>query len=429
MRWWTNLGSSLFGRLAGGVSQWSPDWMASALMSGWSRGSTSGVAVTTTTAGGLPSIYRCVSFISDSLASVELRIIEEQPDGGKVQVTDSDVARALADWSYEDREGFLFHAALGGNGLAIIRRNARGGITALDTRVPRRVLAVLDGEDTVWYSIYPELGPGNGDNEIVALENMAHLRFRNIGDHLGRRVWGVPPIVTAMDALGLVLASRQYQSSLWDKGTIPIGVLKTERTLKQATIDRLRGQWEEFYQGGKATGKVAILEDGMDFTPMKPGIMPSDTDLIEYSRFGVEEAARLYAVPPSVLAQTHNASYSTATEEFRAAVLHCLRPWAARFTDCLTRALLTRDQRMSGMRIEASLDHLLVAPGKETSEWLRDLTANGILSINEARNYLGYPDVAGGEVHRVPVNSTDLKNLPLIGLPTKPQQQQPQDGP
>src|SRR3954462_922360 len=101
MRWWTNLGISLFGRLAGGASQWSPDWMASALMSGWSRGSTSGVAVTPATAGGLPSVYRACSFISDSLASVELRIIQEQPDGGKVQVTDSDVARALADWSYE----------------------------------------------------------------------------------------------------------------------------------------------------------------------------------------------------------------------------------------------------------------------------------------------------------------------------------------
>src|SRR5438270_8426144 len=103
MRWWNSIGSAMFGRLPGGVSQWGPDWLASSPLGGWGRGSTSGVAVNSTTAGGLPSIYRCCSFISDSLASVELRIIQEQPDGGKVQVTDSDVARALAEWSFEDR--------------------------------------------------------------------------------------------------------------------------------------------------------------------------------------------------------------------------------------------------------------------------------------------------------------------------------------
>jgi HK97 family phage portal protein len=236
-------------------------------------------------------------------------------------------------------------------------------------------------------------------------------------------VFGVPPIVTAAEQLGLVLASRKFQSIIWAKGAIPVGVLTTPKTLKQGVVERLRSQWEEFYKG-EVTGRVAILEDDLTFQPVKPGLSPADTNLTEYNRFGVEEVARLYGVPPSVLGQTHSASYSTAVEEYRAAVLHCLRPWAARFTDCLGRALLTREQRQKGLRIEAPLDHLLVAPGKETSEYLKELMNSGALSTNEARNILGYPDIPGGELHRVPVNMTALDNLPKIGL-TQPKQETP----
>src|SRR5258706_10980527 len=151
----------------------------------------------------------------------------------------------------------------------------------------------------------------------------------------------------------------------------------------------------------------------------------ADANLVDYNVFGVREVSRLYGVPPSVLGETGNASYSTAVEEFRSAVLYCLRPWAARFTDCLGRALLTREQRLKGLRIEAPLDHLLVAPGKEFSEYARDLTNSGVASVNEIRNMMGLPDVEGGEVRRCPVNMTDIRNLPKIGLNNPPKQETP----
>ncbi len=422
MRWLQQLGSMLLGS-PGGAALWTPSWTASRLGSGGARNSTSGEIVDVVTAGALPALYRACSFIADSLASVDLRIVEVQPDGGKKVVGDSDVARALSEWSYADREMFLFQAALGGNGLAVLRKNSRGGIQALESVAARRVMAAQDEAGSIFFAIAPFMGPGTGEPEILAAQDVALLRYRNIGDHLGRTVFGVPPIVTCAEQLGLVLAARKFQSIIWKKGAVPAGVLTTPKTLKQPVIDRLRAQWDEYYKGD-VLGRTAILEDGLTYAPVKPGMTPADSSLVEYNRFGVEEVSRLYGVPPSVLGQTGNASYSTATEEFRAAVLHCLRPWAARFTDCLDRALLTREQRLKGMRIEAPLDHLLVAPGKETSEYLKELVNAGILNTNECRNVLGYPDIAGGELHRVPVNMTALDNLPKIGLNSKPTPQE-----
>src|SRR4051812_34939697 len=116
MRWqWLQALGTLF-RPAGGAALWTPSWAASASQLGFGRASTSGEHVTTVTAGALPAVYRACSFIADSLASVELRIVQEQPDGGKVVVENSDASAALFDWSYEGREMFLYHAALGGNG-------------------------------------------------------------------------------------------------------------------------------------------------------------------------------------------------------------------------------------------------------------------------------------------------------------------------
>src|ERR1700752_1901663 len=104
MRWTFSLGN-LFRRKVGGDSQWTPSWRAAASLGGLLDGaSSSGETVNTATAGALPSVYRAVCFISDSLSSVELRVVEQLPDGGKKPVEDTDAARALADWSFEDRE-------------------------------------------------------------------------------------------------------------------------------------------------------------------------------------------------------------------------------------------------------------------------------------------------------------------------------------
>lgn len=424
MRWWQSLGAFLF-RLPGGSANWGPSWNASLLGSRGGQGSTSGELVNATTAGALPSVYRACSFISDSLASVELRIVQEQPDGGKKVVDNLDVSTALAEWSFEAKELFLFNAALGGNGLAILRKNARGGVQAIESIVPRLVMAAVDETQALFYLVRSVIGGQVGDPEIIAQSDMLHLRYRNVGDGIGQTVFGIAPIVTAAEQLGLVLASRSYQALLWKNGAIPAGVLKAPRMLKAPVIDRLRSQWDTSFpkDGNFVTGKTIVLEDGVEFQPIKPGLSASDSDLTEYNVFGVREVSRLYGVPPSVLGETGNASYSTATEEFRGAVLHCLRPWAARLCDCLGRALLTRDQRLKGLRIEAPLDHLLVAPGKETSEYLKELVNAGILNTNEGRNILGYPDIAGGETYRVPANLSALENLPQLGLSQpKPQQ-------
>lgn len=406
---------SLFGwlRRAGGNAHWSPSWLASSHLMA-SPPSDAGVQVTPASAGALSAVYRACSFISDSLCSTEFRVVQRTSDGGQQIVDDSEAAKALRNWSFDERERFVWNAALGGNGIAIARR--KGKALSLESVVPRRVAVAADEAYKLFYII--ESADCRGESEIVVARDVAHLKFRAIGHQASNDVFAVPPIVTCAESLGLILASRVFQAALWKNGSIPIGALCLAGKIKdEAMVTRIREQFAQHYTG-QNTGRVAILEHGMEWKPIEPSVSPADADLVNLNRFGVEEVARLYGVPPSLLAQTHSASYSTAVEESRAAVLHCLRPWAVRLSDCLGRVLLTQQERDKGMRVDVSLDSLLVAPGKEMSEYLRELVNSGILSLNEARNVLGLADIPGGDVHRAPVNTTDIKNLPNIGIGT-----------
>lgn len=403
---------SLFGwlRRAGGNAHWTSSWLASSHLMA-SPPSDAGVQVTPASAGALSAVYRACSFISDSLCATGFRVVQQLPDGGQQIIDDSEAAKALKNWSYDQREMFVFNAALGGNGIAAVRRKGRA--MSLESIVPRRVAVAADEAYRLFYIIEPV--DCRGEGEVIEAKNVAHLKYRAIGHQASHDVFAVPPIVTCAQSLGLIIASRMFQAALWKNGSIPIGALKHPKKLDQPMIDRLRAQWAQYYSGENA-GRVAILEGGMEWQALDLSMSPADADLVNLNRFNTEEVARLYGVPPSLLAQTHSASYSTAVEESRAAVLHCLRPWAARLSDCLGRVLLTQQERDKGMRIDAPLDHLLVAPGKETSEYLRELVNSGILSLNEARNVLGLADIPGGDVHRAPVNTTDIKNLPNIGI-------------
>ncbi len=404
----------------GGFSAWTPSWGASsALASSFGRRTKSGEVVSEASAVALPSVYRCCSLISDALSSMELRVEQRRPDGGTEVITDSDAARALAEWSYTDKELVTFHCALGGNGFAIIRRNERGGIASLEPKLPRRITALVDEAHQIWYNIAPDVSCGETEWELVPASDALLLKFRNVGDRSLRSVFAVPPIVSCSEALGLVQAARSFQASLWRNGTIPSGVLTAPTILKQEVIDRLRSQWQEYY-GGDNTGRTAVLEQGMKWEPVKGSVSAADANLTEVAQFGVNEIARLYGIPPSLLSQTIHASYSTSVEESRALILHCLRPWSIRFCDALSRSMLTREQRLKGMRIAADLSPWTLAPGKEMADFLSGLVNSGIKTVNECRQILGDAKVAGGDTLRVPVNQTSIDNLGKIGLGGKP---------
>jgi HK97 family phage portal protein len=132
-------------------------------------------------------------------------------------------------------------------------------------------------------------------------------------------------------------------------------------------------------------------------------ISQKDSDLIEALRFSVEEASRIYGVPPSMLGYSQHTSFATASEERRAFLSSTLRPLLMRVADAFNAALLSDAERMAGISVE--FDSSDFGAGREMAETISSLVNSGILSLNEARNKLSLIDVPGGDVPRVPSNT------------------------
>jgi HK97 family phage portal protein len=145
-----------------------------------------------------------------------------------------------------------------------------------------------------------------------------------------------------------------------------------------------------------------ILSGGLK--PMKSELSQSikDSELVEAMRFSVEEISRIYGIDPSMLGYSQNTSFATAAEMRRAFLSSTLKPLLIRIADAFNEALLSSSELDSGLRI--SFDAADFGAGKELAETLSTMVNSGILTVNESRNRLGLPDVADGNIQRVPAN-------------------------
>jgi phage portal protein BeeE len=117
--------------------------------------------------------------------------------------------------------------------------------------------------------------------------------------------------------------------------------------------------------------------------------------------------------------QPGSVNYAQAVEETRAFAALSLQPFCNRVADELGAKLLTSTQRAQGFAVEFDLTRLLVSPG-EIAERMSKLVNGGVMTVNESRNQIGLPDVAGGDQLRVPVN-TERMAAWLLKDPAKSQ--------
>ena len=77
---------------------------------------------------------------------------------------------------------------------------------------------------------------------------------------------GYSPIALEKAAIGLGIAAEEYGSRFFANGARPSGILTHPNTVKDPAA--LRASWNAAYGGSGNTGRVAVLEEGMTFTPL-----------------------------------------------------------------------------------------------------------------------------------------------------------------
>ena len=153
--------------------------------------------------------------------------------------------------------------------------------------------------------------------------------------------------------------------------------------------------WKRLHSGDGASG-LAILKQNMEYQPI--GTNATDSQLLETRLFNVTEVARFFNISPVLLGDLSKSSYNTIEAANLEFVSHTLLPYISLIECEFNRKLLKQSER-AVYSIDLDENYLLRTDKTSTANYLSTLVAGGILSINEARNQLGFGEIEGGDSH------------------------------
>ena len=227
--------------------------------------------------------------------------------------------------------------------------------------------------------------------------------------HIAGRAWngreGLSPVDLCMRSLDFSRALENFGASYFGRGARPSGFLKAKRPLTPDAVKNLKRSFIENYAGGKNSGKMIVLEDGMEYEAAQNG--NDQAQFLETRRFQIAEIARIFNVPLYLLNETEKStSWGSGLEQLNISfVQNTLTPTLKRIEEAYNFYLLT-DAEKTNYYFEFNVDGLLRGDQKSRAEFYHSALMDGWLSPNEIRRKENLPDIPGGDIYYIPLNLT-----------------------
>jgi HK97 family phage portal protein len=372
----------------------------------WGIDTKSGIKVNRKSILGIPAVWRAVSILGGSIASLKIGLYRETNAGSEIQ-RKHPLSRLFAHEPHPHYSTFEFirtlviNASLG-NGYAWIERDQ---ITAR----PKR-LHILDPDQTqvylstegilLYYTHYL-------NKTLVLLhDEVIHLAAPSFDAINGEKV-----VETHRENFGVGIAATQYGSAFFGNGATPSGVIYSPDKLDDSTRDRIRKGWFAKYGGVDKVGQTAVLDGGMTFT--KIGLNPQETQLVECRKFTVAEVSRIFGVPPHLLHDLDRATFNSVEMLSISFVQFTLLHYAKQIEAEFNRKLLTEAEKDSGaFFFRFNIDSLLRGDTASRAAYYNTLFNVGAISSNEIRRLENMNDREGGDEYFVSLAMKGSQSTP-----------------
>lgn len=381
-------------------------------------GTTSGKSVNEHTAMQMTAVYSCVRILAEGVAGLPLHLYRYTENGGKEKALSHPLYYLLHDEPNPEMSSFVFretlmtHLLLWGNAYAQIIRNGKGEIIALYPLMPNRMTVDRDSNGNLYYlyTKYSDEAPTmKGTGTVVKLRPSDVLHIPGLGfDGLV----GYSPIAMAKNAVGLAMATEEYGAKFFANGAAPGGVLEHPGTIKDP--QKVKDSWNMAYQGSSNSHRVAVLEEGMKYTPI--GISPEQAQFLETRKFQINEIARIFRVPPHMVGDLEKSSFSNIEQQSLEFVKYTLNPWVTRWEQGISRALLRADEKKLYFA-KFNLDGLLRGDYVSRMNGYAIARQNGWMSANDIReleNLDRIPAELGGDLYLINGNMTKLADAGIF---------------
>ena len=366
-------------------------------------GTTSGKHVSERSAMQMTAVYSCVRVLSEAIAGLPLHLYKYTDSGGKEKAIDHPLYHILHDEPNPEMSSFVFretlmtHLLLWGNAYAQIIRNGRGEVIALYPLMPNKMTVDRDEQGRLYYTYQRSSVEAKEIKQSgVRLSPYEVLHIPGLGfDGLV----GYSPIAMAKNAIGMAIACEEYGARFFANGAAPGGVLEHPGVLKNP--EKIRESWQNAYGGSTNSHKIAVLEEGMKYTPI--GISPEQAQFLETRKFQVNEICRIFRVPPHMLADLEKSSFSNIEQQSLEFVKYTLDPWVIRWEQSIYRSLFSESEKRMYF-VKFNLEGLLRGDYASRMSGYATARQNGWMSANDIReleNMDLIPAEDGGDLYLI----------------------------
>lgn len=375
-------------------------------------GSTAGKNVTERSSMQMTAVYSCVRVLAEAVAGLPLHLYKYTDSGGKDKALEHPLYFLLHDepnpemTSFVFRETLMTHLLLWGNAYAQLIRNGRGEVVGIYPLMPNRVSVNRDDKGNIYYKYLRGLEDAhlNKENEVILLHSEV-LHIPGLGfDGLV----GYSPIAMAKNAIGMAIACEEYGAKFFANGATPGGILEHPGVVKDP--ERVRASWNSAFGGSANANKVAVLEEGMKYTPIS--ISPNEAQFLETRKFQINEIARIFRVPPHMVGDLEKSSFSNIEQQSLEFVKYTLEPWLIRWEQSLVRSLILPGDKGKYF-IKFNVDGLLRGDYESRMNGYATARQNGWMSANDIRALENLDQISeedGGNLYLINGNMTKLKD-------------------
>ncbi|MBL0220022.1 MAG: phage portal protein [Myxococcales bacterium] len=303
----------------------------------------SGMDVSERSSLGLSAVYAACRILGESEAMLPLRVYRRKDDGSRELARDRREDYLLHEEPNPEMSAFSWRESAQGTGLCLwgntyaeIEWNGAGKVAALwplrpDQVTPRRVREAVGGGR--WRSrVVYDVVEVDGAAVTLGAEDVLHVPALSFD---GLR--GISPIRQQREAVALGMAVQEYGARFFGNGAVPGGYIKATGVLGDKGRKRLREAWDETHRGRNQWHRVAVLEAGLTYERI--GIPPEEAQFLETRKFQLSEVARLYRIPPHMLADLDRSTNNNIEHQGLEFVAFVMLPWLIRWEQELNRKL------------------------------------------------------------------------------------------
>ncbi|NVO55104.1 phage portal protein [Rhodobacteraceae bacterium B1Z28] len=350
----------------------------------------SGLSVGPSNAMRVPAVNCAVSLISETIGALPVKLYDR---ASKDTLTDHPAYRLVHGranpWTSAAklREQLTIDALLHGAGHAQVVRLSDDTPYELHRLEPGKVQRDQEPDGEPFFRVHTDAGQ-------VRLSYRDVLRIEAVG--------GVAPITLGREAIALAISFEKHMATSLKNGARPSGVVTTDKKMDATGMLNFIKEWVAQFSG-EQNGAPAILEDGMQYQSISMTL--ADAQFAENRLEQINEIARVFRVPPTMLFELSRGTWSNTEEMFRQFHTVTLKPWLKDWTDAYAQCLLTPEEQ-DDFYFEAITDDLLTTDTAARATAYGQYRSMGVMTANEVRAKENLPPHPNGNELSNPYTTT-----------------------